>query len=210
MWRVSGCVAVLVVSCGKEASKEPGPASSGTAKPAAVTRPASGHTLEVESGKIVFDDRRVEEATMTVWFADHGNTVVVKRDITKPVAKTVVNVWNDGKNAFWEVGGTSRRVTVTRLRAKSTELEAFPPRQLEMAGYVHAGDEAVAGANAAVWKNEKMKTTAWVWKGIEVKREIQMKDKLYTIGATSIEEGGAPPAELLSYPDGYEVKDLAK
>jgi hypothetical protein len=188
--------------------------SAQTAHDVAARVAGSGATdgFGVKSAKIVFALKGFDEGTEEAWIDGHGATVVVKRTLEKPMKQDSVTIWKDDKNTMWST--ELKKVQVTRLRSKATELRLIStndPRQFEMAGYEKKPTEQVAGKDCDVWHSPKQNVTIWRWQGIDLKYDNGAIGRItQSREATSVETDVTLPDDLLKYPDGYEVSDMTQ
>lgn len=180
------------------------------AKPA--VKPTQQRYVDVESAAITFAYTGWQEGTVTAYISDYGDTVALTYDMKKPVAEKKTIIWRDGKNAMWSVGTEPKTVHVSSLRARDTELRLVrtrDARQLQIAGYVKRPNETVAGKECEVWHNERQNVTIWRWQGIDLKyvNGSVSEKSTYTVEAVSVQSPAPLPAEVLEYPEGYQIND---
>jgi hypothetical protein len=140
--------------------------------PGAVGAGADQTAFGVESAKITYELTGFETGTVTAWFTDHGKTVVMVYDMTKPMPEKKTIVWKDAKTTMWSVAPEKKAPYTTGLRIKDTELRlisTLDPKQLEMAGYEKKPNESIAGQDCEVWSHPKTNVTVWRWQGVDLK-----------------------------------------
>lgn len=210
-------VAAVTAGCEKEKEAEveadkPAEAVAEVDKKLARLNPNDGDKLPFETAKIVFDYKGLEVGTVTAWIADSGQTVILEKDMTKPMPDKATTIWKDGKTTMWN---TERKlVQIMRIRPRDTELRLVStndPKQFEMAGYQKKPNESVAGKDCEVWFHPGTNVTLWRWNGIDLKyMNGSLKKVTQSVEATSVETGVTLPADLTAYPDGYDVSDMTK
>lgn len=169
--------------------------------------------VSVKSARIELAYTGLEEGTVTVWIDDHGKTVILDKKMTKPMPQVARTIWKDGKTTMWN--DESKRVQIMRLRPRDTELRLVStndPKQLAMAGYEKKPSEVVAGQDCEVWSHPKLNVTIWRWNNeIDLKYINGSVDKIkQQVEATAVETDVTLPADLTTYPEGYEVKDMTR
>jgi hypothetical protein len=210
--RNHGAIVLLLLgsACGKESEKSPA-ASPGTAAATSATsakKAAVGNAKRDDaafgfsSAHIVYKYTGQEEGRVEAWVADGGKTVLLVRDMTKPMPDKRTLLWRDGKTTLWSAGG---KAATSRFRPKDTELRLVStndPRQLEMGGYVKEAPATVAGKECEVWRHPKNNVTFWRWQGADLKVENGAGSAgiVQTIEAERVETDVTIPPELLQPP----------
>lgn len=169
--------------------------------PAAAGKGAESTDFGVESAKITFQVTGMEQGTVVAWFSGHGKTVVLQKDMKKPMPEKKTIVWKDARTTMW---GEGEKPYTTKMRAKDTELRlvsTLDPKQLEMAGYAKKPNEQIAGKDCEVWFHEGMNVTLWRWKGVELKYINGVaKKNPPTVVATEVVSPVEIPAEVMTPP----------
>lgn len=191
-------LALGLVACGEETLE---PAASGPSRGAgqATRGKATKGYLGIPAGKIVYKRTGVPSGTITIWFEDHGGTVVYDEDTRyKKMRNHKRIIWRDGTTTMhdYETGET----TTPPLRVRATELGWNPTvseENLARVGYEKQGTETLLGLECVLWVNPKQKVKAWVYEKLPIKEIIGSG---YTLEATAFERLEAIPPEAFAIP----------
>ena len=99
--RVGAFVLVLVLGgCGDETLQSVKPEPPGPAAPA---KPPEPGDLDIPAGKIVYERTGVPAGTITIWFQDHGGTVVYDEDTSHKDTKNKKRmIWRGGVTTIFD------------------------------------------------------------------------------------------------------------
>lgn len=197
-------LALGLIACGDD---KPPPPDGDSGKPGGgASKPSGGAKqgrLGIAAGKVVYKQTGFPEGSMTVWFQDHGATVVYDEDTTRVRMKQHKRtIWRDGLTTMHDY--PTGKTTTHKLRVRATELAWNPTvkeEDLKRVGYEKLGTETIAGLECTIWKNTNLKVTYWVHAKLVLK-EVNNLGKGFVMEATSFERLDAIPAEAFEVPEG--------
>ncbi len=129
--------------------------------------------LGIEAAMIRYKQTGMPSGQVTVWFQDHGATVVwlevMQRSKMKTHQKTI---WRNGMTTMYDYEANKehtnkRRVKVTELAWNAHLKEAA----LASVGVKKVGTETLHGLECTIWDNTSLKIKTWVHGHLVIKEE---------------------------------------
>ncbi|MDJ0976128.1 MAG: hypothetical protein QNJ98_16835 [Planctomycetota bacterium] len=191
-----------LLGCGEDAppADSPNDAGASAGKPGPeMPGPAKKGFLGIPAGKVVYKRTGAPEGTITVWFQDHGATVVYDEDTRhKDLHNHKRIIWRGGVTTIHDY--VTKKTTTHKMRVRATELGWNPTiseENLDRVGYVKLGTETMLGVECTVWVNSKQRVKAWVYEKLPLREVI---GESYSMEATAFEQLDAIPAEAFELP----------
>lgn len=196
-----GVLALSLGACG-EKDADNGVANGGSSSGGGTPAAAKGR-LGIAAGKIVFQHTGTPSGKVTIWFQDHGATVVLLDETTHvSVKKHTKTIWRDDQTTLHDY--VTKKTGTYKTRVRATELHwqtETSDKALIAGGHKKLPNETIAGLDCTVWEHNGAGTTTWVHKHLLLKQITNIGGKHYeTREAISFEPLDAIPPEAFEVP----------
>lgn len=196
-------LAVVLAACGDEGSGSGGSGSGGSGSGGSGSGGSgSSGGLEIAAAKVAYTSTGREEGTTTLWFQDHGATVVVELDLKRGrMEERKKIVWRDGRTTAHDY--TSQKTQEYKIRQRITELTFIggtDDAAIESQGFEKLGEATIAGQSCTHWRNKASKSEYWVHGNLVLKEQSGTGRGAITREATSFEKIDSIPPTAFATP----------